>query len=530
MPNSNHQPAPPDWEREKEQWSIYYSDHLKHRLEWMVQFIHQQKGNLASLEPRMGSLLTLLQEAHLQASAHPQAIELISSLHPWPLKWEYWEAWEYQIQFAIQYFQNFNFPDLQTKFQIYLSDLLEKSGRLEDALEAGQKAFELAQDQKHFLNMAIAGASVVSTLISLGKIQEAESLLLTLSEKIRGASPEPDTRDKIVAEAHLVLQEMKIFHRQGKAADAIYIANRTMEQLDGVKNFDQNLVVNIYKERGNIRLLFGDYPGAAKDLEQTILLLSREGDKRAETFTRSELGNVYLNMSNFDLAEIAFRDSIATCERINARWQLISEIGNLTVVYLSRGLLQQALTYVNRQIELAQHANHQDEYHRALSNRAFIYIYLKRYSLAIKDINTSLDWFRAQKIHSAVIVSNFKLGMSYDGLGDRNKAQSLIEDSYEQALSFNIPSLQIFGRRCLAAYHSPEKAKILLYQALLLAQKFSRRLDEAGCLLALAEYSESQLQQLQFVKDGKAILQEIGATAWLDIREQEIPPLIILPI
>ena len=530
MPNSNQQPAPPDWEREKEQWSVYYSDHLKHRLEWMVQFIRQQKGNLGELEPRMGSLLALIQEGHLQPASHPQVIELISSLHPWPLRWEYWEAWEHEIRFAIQFFQNFNLPDQQTSFQIYLSDLLEKSGRLKESLEASQKAFSLAQNQGHYLNIAIAGASMVSTLISLGNIQQAETLLVALEKQIQEAAQSPTDGDKVLAEAHLVLQKMKHYHRQGKAADAIYIANKTMEKLDRVQTIDRNLIVNIYKERGNIRLLFGDYPGAAKDLEQTLLLLSREGDKRAETFTRSELGNVYLNMSNYDQAEITFRDSIATCERINARWQLISEIGNLAVVFLSRGLLQQALTYISRQIELAQQANHQDEYHRALSNRASVNIYLKRFSLAIKDINTCMEWFKSQKIHSAVIVSSFKLGMCYEGLGDRNKAQALIEDSYEQALSFNIPNLQIFGRRCLATYYPLEKAKILRYQALLLAQKFSRRLDEAGCLLELAEYAESQLQQLQYIKDGKTILQEIGATAWLDIDEKNVPPLITLPI
>ena len=530
MPNSRQHQSPPEWEREKEQWSAYYSDHLKKRLEWLVQFISWQKGNLSSLEPRMGSLLTLLQEAHLQSSAHPQAVELISALHPWPLRWEYWEAWEYEIRFAIQYFQNSNLPDPQTQFQIYLSDLLEKSGRLEEALETSREAFSLAQEHNHYLNFAIAGASIVSTLISLGNIPEAEAQFSALREKIHAFTPQPDTGERMNAEAHLTLQEMRILHRQGKAADAISIANKVMEKLDGVENIDRSLVVNIHKERGNIRLLFGDYPGAAKDLEQTILLLSREGDKRAETFTRSELGNVYLNMSNFDQAEIAFRDSIATCERINARWQLISEIGNLAVVYLSRGLLQQALTYTNRQIELAQHANHQDEYHRALSNRAFIYIHLKRYSLAINDIFTCLDWYRSQKIHSAVIVSNFILGMSYEGLGDPNKAQSFIEDSYEHTLSFNIPSLQIFARRCLAPYTPPEKAKILLYQALLLAQKFSRKLDEAGALLALAAYSDSRLQQFQFIQEGKAILQEIGASAWLDTGKQEIPPFITLPL
>ena len=530
MLDKNQQPAPPDWEGEKQQWSSYYSDHLKHRLEWMVHFIQQQEGNLSPLESRMGSLLALIQEAHLQPSAHPQAIELISSLHPWPLRWEYWEAWEYEIRFAIQYFEKFNYPDQQTTFQIYLCDLLEKSGRIDEALEASRKALELARAQNHFLNIAIAGGSVVSMLTASGEIQKAETLLAELGKEIRSASPPLTDEDQVIAESHLVVQEMKSLHRQGKAADAVHIANKTMGRLDGIQKVDRNLIISIYKERGNIRLLFGDYPGAAKDLEQTILLLSREGDKRAETFTRSELGNVYLNMSNFDQAETAFRDSIATCERINARWQLISEIGNLAVVYLSRGLLQQALTYVNSQIELAQHADHLEEYHRALSNRANINICLKRYSLAIKDINESAEWFKSQKIHSAVIVSNFRLGMSYEGLGDRNKAQAFIEDSYEQTLSFNIPSLQIFGRRCLANYYPMDKAKILLYQALLLAQKFSRRLDEAGCLLALAQHSESQLQQLQLLKDGKTILQEIGATAWLDIREQEIPPLITLPI
>ena len=355
-------------------------------------------------------------------------------------------------------------------------------------------------------------------------------MLNQLSTELMNWVPTPDESHKAVAKAHLALPEMDLLQKDGRAYEAVKLATRVLHKLQDSQDVDPELIISIFKERGTLRWVYGDYPGAAQDLEKAILLLSREGDKLQETFTRSELGVVYLSMSNFDQAEKVFRESIQTCERLNARWKMISDIGNLGVTYLSRGLLQQALTYVERQMELAERANHIPEYHRALSNRGSINLYLKRYSLAIKDILQSLEWYQSQKIHSTVIAEKFELGMCYEGLGNLNKGQAIIEDSYQSMQALNIPNLHIFGRRCLANYSSPEKAKILLYQSLLLAQKYSRRLDEAGCLLTLSSLSNNQIQKQGFWNDGKSILREIGATTWLDGTPHNQPPLIYMSL
>jgi hypothetical protein len=61
-------------------------------------------------------------------------------------------------------------------------------------------------------------------------------------------------------------------------------------------------------------------------------------------------------------------------------------------------------------------------------------------------------------------------------------------------------------------------------QALALARRSRRRLDEARCLLRLSLLSDDGQERLDFWRAGEVILQEIGAEAWLNGRSAENPP------
>ena len=127
------QPNPPsssdNWIDEQHQWKEYYLTHLSQQLSWFTNHIHDLKGDLSSLKKHLGSLLALLRQSHIHSSTHAEAVELISSLHPWPLRWEVGDAWEYEIRFAIQYFETLNKQNKLLEFQIYLADYLQSSGK-----------------------------------------------------------------------------------------------------------------------------------------------------------------------------------------------------------------------------------------------------------------------------------------------------------------------------------------------------------------------------------------------------------------
>lgn len=522
--NSKH------WKNEQEQWSDFYRDHLIRELEWSTQYIQSLGGNLSSIEARMGSLLALLNQAHFHSEAHAAAVKLIEALHPWPMRWEHWQAWEFEIRFAIHHFEEIeDSPDL-LKFQIHLANLLYTSGRMSEALTACRSAIELAEKIPQAVPLAEANSLAAAILNNSGNSKEAEAILENTSQKLAEWPIALSEQETTAAKAYLALQQITTIQKDSNPLHAVKIASGMLDQLENAEKPNRELIIQFYKVRGQLRRFYGDYPGAAQDLEKTILLLSRIGDKQSETFTRSELGTVYLDMSNFDQAEKYIRESINTCERINARWQMISSIGDLARIYLSRGQLQQALTYFNRQHELAESAAHITEVYRAQSNRGSTYLYLKQYSLALKDIRESLKWYKTQKNLAAVIAETFELGMCLTGLGDYNRGQKAIEDAYESMHPLNIPNLQIFGRRCLAQYRTPEKARELLFQAMLMAQKYKRRLDEAGCLLSLSTLTENQLHQIEYWNQGKAILQEIGASTWLDSSSPQKPPLILMSL
>ena len=81
--------------------------------------------------------------------------------------------------------------------------------------------------------------------------------------------------------------------------------------------------------------------------------------------------------------------------------------------------------------------------------------------------------------------------------------------------------------RCRALFVPQAEAVDLLEQALALARRSRRRLDEGHCYLQLAVLASGK-QQAELWAAGVAIMNEIGAAAWIDGRTSNNPPAIAM--
>ncbi len=171
------------WGRERARWRGYYQQQLADRLDWAVDYV--QRSQPSELRAHLDSLLTLLRRARPHPHLYPRMVALIAALHPWPLRWLRWEAWEREIRFAIQVYADLKQPQRQAEFQSYLAKLLFDTGRLDEALAVGEEALTLAR--AHDTIMPLYKASPRRAVTS-GRQTEAARTWMCISPFLHGRS------------------------------------------------------------------------------------------------------------------------------------------------------------------------------------------------------------------------------------------------------------------------------------------------------------------------------------------------------
>jgi tetratricopeptide (TPR) repeat protein len=495
------------------------------RLNWAIDYVRRSRSS--ELRTHLGSLLTLLRRARSHPHLYPQMVALIAALHPWPLRWLRWEAWEHEIRFAIQVYADRNQPHRQAEFLGHLAKLLFDTGRLDQALATGKEALTLARAHGAVKPLATAGCTVVQTLLRRGRSDEAQHLLTQLLADV-SAADSASRRERTLALAHLGLQQLIFLRRDDRLDEAIAQAGRIITRLDALAVPAKHLMAEAYRERSTMAWAAGRYPEAVRDIQRAIRMFAELGDEFAEADARGNLGLIYCTMTAFDRAEKEMRHLILMAERLNARWHLTYAVDYLAVIYLMRGELRRATRTFDRAVSLAQRVGDLKAIHRIQSNRAVAWLYQGKYEAAIPDLEADLNFSEEHDLGGAVEMDCICLSLCYQGLGQEERAIRLAERAWEVAQRLGKPVFRTLALRCLAE-HRPDERKNLLERALVLAREANRPLDEAACLLSLSDLTQDQVERQRLWGEGVHILERIGATAWLESASRgESPRIIIL--
>ncbi|MCX6050743.1 MAG: tetratricopeptide repeat protein [Chloroflexi bacterium] len=512
------------WAVERTAWTRHFRNHLEDRLTWAVQYVRQHQHQLHEVASHFASMMALLQQARLQFDSQPAAVELIVTLHPWPVRWGHWVEWEQALRFAIRAAQQSSQADRLAELLEDLASILHYTGRLEEALTICWQAIAVAEQSKDTLYLVSAYGTAATTLKLTGRAPEGIALLnkLEAHEMLQKA----DRATRLSATAQIKLFQMDFLRAQGRLQEALTCGSEALRCLGQLSTPNQFLSASAQRNCGLVAYAYGHYPQAIEYLQQAQALFNQLGDTFSEALARGNLGLVYWAMGDLNAAETAIRETIQVNERLNAQWRLVKEIGNLAIVHLLRGHLPKALSSVNRHLLLAERIVATNEIKRAIGNRGIIKLHVGLLSEALSDLAEEVAYIIATKGSLEGLVINYaNMGRCYSLLGNAALARQFCEQARQLAEQTNADPLRILAFRCLAECQPDrQQSQALLQRAFDLAERLGRRFDVAACLLALAALTTNEAERSRLWQRSAAQLIEMGAEQWLSGCSPASPP------
>ncbi|MCB8926664.1 MAG: tetratricopeptide repeat protein [Ardenticatenaceae bacterium] len=511
-----------NWQFERESWTDFYENQLQRQLAQALSFIRSQTESL-QLKEHFDSFLVLLRRARSHSNLHIAYINLLTALHPWPLRWGEWDAWELELQQAIPVLAAHQHIAQQAELMTYLAEIQFRTGRLETAVQTSHNAANIAWKSGEVTAWAAATSRGIYALNRLGRNDEARQLLAHGEAQLTENAIEAPQLSHLEASGHLLLRRMVFMRYDGIPGEAARRAQMLITTLSNYSQVDKRLLATLYTDQATMLWAADQYDTAVSSLKKAIGIYTELGDTYEAITTRGNLGIVYWSMARLGEAETAIRDSLQLAETFHARLRIMNEMGNLCAISFSRGKLVQALSFTERHLALAQEADDAAEINRAYGNRAMALLYLGDYEAALPLLEESLDRLHTLGLLQQLAQTYAHLSCCLDGLGRREEAITAVAQAENLIQNIESPSIQVLILRCRARLTPLQEATNLVKQALALARRHSQRLDEGICLLRLALLS-SGLHQAQFWEEGSAIINEIGAEAWLDGRSLQNPP------
>lgn len=520
--------GPTGWAEQRHRWSAFYADRLPAQLERAAALAAETPAG--QLQSHFDSFLSLLNAAAGRPDLASLWLRLVDRLHPWPLRWGQWPAWLAILRQAVRKARELDRPAQQAEYLAYAADLLLNAGQLEAALEAAQEAMRLARQSEAAWPLTVAGSAAAATLRSMARYDEAQATIDAVRDDAEGLErPRPAVR-AATAEAKLDLEQMDLLRYFKRRDEALVLGEALVARLSAVEGVGPHDLALAYLRLATIVWVSGRYQAAAEDLQRSAALFRAAGDPMQAVFAEGNLGLVYYSMSRYAEAERLILAAIRAAEEANVRSRLVSDLGDLSVVYIALGRMDLAFDYADRMVRLADELGNSAELSRGRGNRGYALLGLKRYEEALADIEFSLDLYRSQGRVEGTIVTTIDLIMYMRGIGQEQEAARLAEENHEAARREDFPHLHIVTARCLALFPPVERQRALLEEALALARQHERPMDEAGCLFSLAAITPHRHEREARYARAVELLDRMECRGWLAGKSINDPPLLPMTI
>ncbi len=516
------------WTDERRRWTHFYDQRLADQLRRAADLAARTEP--PDLRPHLESCLSLLNVTAERAELGPLWLALVDSLHPQPVRWGQWATWLVILRRAAGKAAQMNQTARQAEYLAYVAELLLNTGQFEVALTNAWMALRLARQSRAVWPLSVAAGVASATLRALARFGEAQALIDDARAVMAHYPPPTPPARAAMAAALLELEQLDLHRHFSRQAEALALGEAIIANLSAVTGVDPHDLATAHLRRATITWAFDRYQAAADDLRRAAQLYRRAGDELQATFAEGNLGTVYLSLSRYGEAEAFKLAAIHAAEDVNARHALVSELGDLSVVYIGLGRMEAAYEYADRMVKLAAALGNEAELSRGRGNRGYILLALGRHDEALADVEASLARYRAQGRVEGTLVTMINMVLYHRGLGEEEHAAELARENYEAAMREDFPKLHIVTARCLALLLPPPERKKLLQQTLILARQHSRPMDEAGCLFALAAIEANPDQRQAYYQAGARLLESMGPTHWLVGKSPTDPPLLPMMI
>ena len=504
------------WNKDKAEWRALYSDTLPQQIDRTILRIKKNKKNPEILLRHFDSMLQLFEQAlsHPKPATQLKLIDFVQALHPLPVWWGKWSEWMRVLDKTSFVAQKNN----KTKRELWLyltqSELSITGGDAKKALIFAEKALHLAmlfQNQEMIFQAEMAIFEAKKDLGQIGDRISAISALEKALNKMRNLLPEKASQ---ILEVKFLLKKTDVLRRIKRKEEAALTVQKAHRIAS--KNFDENnpLLAQVYNRRGATYWTAEKNSLAIADFEKATDIFKSCGDKTSQLYSIGYTGLVSWSAGEYRKAERILQSSINIAEDIKAlQWQAI-QIGNLGLVYYTRGKLSQAIAFMKQYYMLSDLINNNAEKMRASGNIGYAQVFLGNFEDARQRLLKDIAFTEEMKFDTGSGTTYANMAWAMDGLGDSDSALEYAEKSLFMAEKTNSHLLKIVALRSLSEVQTDQNTKTrYAEEAYNLAKKHSRRFNIAGALLTLAECHEDEKLQKKAIH----ILEEVGSTAWLKV-------------
>ncbi len=496
----------------------FYKEEAIHALQNNIARLAQYKDNPTQLTTRLPHLFFGLDYCQQSPEFIRVRLHLINTLRHIPFRYSFGDEWVHVIRTALtelptEYTTPHHLALLNLLIAKHAYDRVDKV----TAIERGNLAFDFAQRAEDGDLVAEAAQVLSRTYIyhygehqqALQTIKQAQTISRSLT-----ASPAQTIR--------LFLSEGDALRRLGYLKQARELLELYSEQGLSLSLSDHEHAV-ILLNRGLIRQADGDYSQAADDLQRAAITYEQIQEFSSASGAYGDLGLCLWGWGELDLAEVVYLRAIELAVQSGDVQREMKLHGNLGLVYISQGRLDEAETRINTHLRQAEILTSTREANRARGNLAQLWLYrgdppersLGYLEDALKNHNTPNEGRGNDLVLRAIC--------RY-GMGKLDLAQADIIEAFEICSHKEHSLLPIITHRVAAVCATnTNNAVYHLQEALHLAETYHRRLDEAGCLLKLAELCHNE----EYHNRAKTLLHQMNAEAWLNYGEFPLLPLMI---
>ncbi len=506
----------------------YYHRSLPHRLEKAILFARTRPA--AQVRAQFKNMVALLEQAWRNPRLHPQALDLVAALYPWPKRWGFIWEWIGLLTEGVAVGREHGRVADEMRFAIQLAEIFFGIGNNEEALRLGQEALQLAEQESDILGMARSGFVVGQALFQIGRNEEADGLLEHLDGHLSMAA---NSAAKLGAQLLGAILHTRRLRRLGNL-DVAYEMWEPLWVAVGEKNtaVEPDILALAHTSYAFIHFNATRIPDMVIHLQQAVAFYQQAGDEIASTSIQGELAYGYMLTGQLITAQKLLLHVLQQTEEHRLHQELATYTCYLSYVYAAQGKMELAHTYIQRGLQRHRHMNNERWIWLAQFSYAHYLTYLDQPEKCQDVLLACVDYYTATNQPHMVLFCDLFHCLLHWRRGEQAQGYALAQRSVattNTTLFVKYRYLTLFAHRCLALFLPSEQAVPVLEQALALALELKLPLQEGACLLSLAGLVGSDKErQVALWEEGVQILTELGAEAWLSGCSLENPPFVFM--
>ena len=270
----------------------------------------------------------------------------------------------------------------------YLGVLASSSKKYQQALEYHKKSLDICEKTNDLKAKSKALSNIGSVYMDLGENAKALNFFndsAELNEKI----------GLYLSKAYALQNIGEIYEITNNIPKAIEKFKEVLINFDKVgKNEEIRLKANALYHLGNLFLNKGDNKTATEYYNNVLKYLDPNDNSVNKESTFNKLGNIYLNLKNYDKAKEFFEKYVGILkDKPNERENYGIGLNNLAFVYEIQGNTEKAIEFYKKSIDVSSVTSNPQLIARRFISLAILYFNLKNYSDAMENCNKALKFY-----------------------------------------------------------------------------------------------------------------------------------------